>query len=104
MRLWGRRDAIDDATLLVSEMFTNALRHAPSQRYVVAVDWNGGKIRLEMWDSSEHRPTLLPIDALRESGRGMHLISALSAAWGARVTASGKCVWVILPTAGRDAP
>jgi hypothetical protein len=78
-------------------MFNNALIHAPSPDYVVAVDWNGGRIRLEMWDSSPHRPTVLPIDVEEEHGRGMHLIAALAEIWGSRVAASGKCVWAVLP-------
>ncbi|GAA4520142.1 hypothetical protein GCM10023191_096630 [Actinoallomurus oryzae] len=97
LRLWGRSHQVDDGVQLISEMFNNALVHAPSPDYVVAVDWNAGRIRLEMWDSSPHRPTVLPIDVEEEHGRGMHLIAALAEIWGSRVAASGKCVWAVLP-------
>lgn len=97
LRLWGRSGQVDDGVQLIGEMFNNALIHAPSPDYVVAVDWNGGAVRLEMWDSSPHRPTVLPIDFEGEHGRGMHLITALSEMWGCRMAASGKCVWAILP-------
>ena len=102
LRLWGRPGQIDDGVQLIGEMFNNALIHAPSSDYVVVVDWNGGAVRLEMWDSSPHRPTVLPIDLEGEHGRGMHLIVALSEMWGCRVAASGKCVWAILSEVSRE--
>jgi hypothetical protein len=102
LRLWGRFGQADDGAQLIGEMFNNALIHAPSPDYVVAVDWNGGAVRLEMWDSSPHRPVVLPIDFDGEHGRGMHLIAALSGTWGCRMTASGKCVWAVLPSVSQD--
>jgi hypothetical protein len=96
LRSWGRERQVDDAVLIAGEMFNNALAHAPSPEYVVAIDWNDGKVRLEMWDSSPYRPRMLPLDLEYEHGRGMHLIAGLSKTWGSRITASGKCVWVIL--------
>ncbi|GLY85797.1 ATP-binding protein [Actinoallomurus iriomotensis] len=96
LRRWGRSHQVDDGVQLVSEMFNNALIHAPSADYVVAVDWNGGRVRLEIWDSSPHRPIVLPLDFEQEHGRGMHLISALAESWGCHVATSGKCVWAIL--------
>lgn len=102
LRLWGRLHQIEDAIQLISEMFNNALIHAPSPDYMVAVDWNGGSVRIEMWDSSLHGPTLLPVDLEEEHGRGMHLIAAISEMWGSRIAASGKCVWAILPATPKD--
>ncbi|GLY80331.1 ATP-binding protein [Actinoallomurus iriomotensis] len=99
LRLWGRSGQIDDGVQVIGEMFNNALIHTPSRDYIVAVDWNGGAVRLEMWDSSPHRPTVLPIDFDGEHGRGMHLIAAFSETWGCRVVAPGKCVWAVLPDA-----
>lgn len=96
LRAWGWASRVDDAVLIIGEMFSNALTHAPSPEYVVAIDWNGGKVRLEMWDSSPFRPTMLPLDPESEHGRGMRLVAALSEIWGSRVAASGKCVWAIL--------
>ncbi|WP_425550931.1 ATP-binding protein [Actinoallomurus oryzae] len=82
--MWGRSGQVDDGVQIIGELFNNALSHAPSPDYVVAVDCNGGAVRLEMWDSSPHRPTLLPIDFDGEHGRGMHLVAALSEMWGCR--------------------
>lgn len=97
LHMWSRDDIVDDALVIVGELLTNALTHAPSPEYVVAVDWNGGMIRLEMWDSSPFRPQKLPVDLSSEHGRGMRIVDALSAAWGSRITATGKCVWATLP-------
>jgi hypothetical protein len=97
LRTWGRADIADDAEVIVGELWTNAITHAPSAEYVIAVDWNDGMIRLEMWDSSPFRPQKLPLDLDDEHGRGMRIVDALSEAWGSRVAASGKCVWVVLP-------
>jgi hypothetical protein len=96
LRQWGLDDCIDDAKVIIGEMFNNALLHAPSEEFVVAIDWNGGAVRLEMLDSSPARPTVLPEDPFSEHGRGMRLIVSLSRMWGTRLTASGKCVWAIL--------
>jgi hypothetical protein len=101
LRRWDRPHQVDDGVLIISEMFNNALIHAPSPEYVVAIDWNGGWVRLEMWDSSPHHPRLLPIDFEKEHGRGLHLIAALSRTWGSHGTASGKCVWATLPCVPR---
>jgi hypothetical protein len=97
LRAWGRAGIVDDAQVITGELWTNAITHAPSPEYVVAVDWNGGMIRLEMWDSSPFRPQKLPLDLNGEHGRGMRIVDALSEAWGSRVAASGKCVWAVLP-------
>ncbi|MCO5986893.1 ATP-binding protein [Actinoallomurus spadix] len=100
LRAWGRADQIEDATVIIGELFNNALLHAASRELVAAIDWNGGRIRLEMWDDSPDRPKVVPIDFEKESGRGMHLIACLSGMWGSRLAASGKCVWAILPSQG----
>lgn len=97
LMIWGRDDIVDDALVIIGELLTNALIHAPSPEYVVAVDWNGGMIRLEVWDTSPFLPHKLPIDLDNVHGRGMRIVDALSEVWGWRIAASGKCVWAVLP-------
>lgn len=101
---WGRPELVDDAVLVTAELFNNALMHAPSTQYVLAVDRSAGVFRIEMWDSSERRPEKRDPAACAETGRGLHLIEALSIAWGSHVVASGKCVWAVLadPEKGGD--
>lgn len=93
---WGRPDLVDDAALITAELFSNALRHAPSRQYVLVIDWNEGKPRIEMWDSSERLPEKQTLGVEAETGRGLHLVEALSSSWGSRRAASGKCVWAVL--------
>lgn len=96
LRGWGLSGLTDDAALIATELFSNALRHAPSARYVLAVDWNGGRPRIEMWDSGDLLPRKQNPGTDAETGRGLHLIDALATSWGSRRAASGKCVWATL--------
>src|SRR4051812_16371282 len=84
LRKWGRSRSIEDAVVIIGELFNNALEHAPSPHYVVAVDWNDGLVRLEMWDSSRRLPQLRPEDLGSENGRGLRVVQALSDTWGTR--------------------
>lgn len=93
---WGLSRLADDAALIATELFSNALRHAPSPQYVLAIDWNDGKVRIEMWDSGDLLPRKQNPGLDAETGRGLHLVEALSTAWGSRHAASAKCVWAVL--------
>lgn len=96
LRDWGFHGLIEDAVVIAGELFNNALNHARSKQYVLVVDWNGGMPRIEMWDSSDRLPEKRSPGIDSETGRGLHLIEALSTAWGSRQAASGKCVWAVL--------
>jgi anti-sigma regulatory factor (Ser/Thr protein kinase) len=81
------------AVLLVSELVTNAVRHAGST-LTVAVAIGRAAVRVEVRDRSPRLP------ALREStggddewGRGLVLVDALASRWGAERLPSGKRVW-----------
>lgn len=93
---WGLHALVDDAVLVAAELFSNALRHAPSRQYVLVIDWNDGKPCIEMWDSSDRLPEKRRAGIEVETGRGLLLIEALSTSWGSRHAASGKCVWAVL--------
>ena len=47
----------------------------------------------EVHDSSPALPRVLQVDKDAENGRGLHVVSQLSARWGARRTHTGKVVW-----------
>ncbi|MCU0302429.1 MAG: ATP-binding protein [Candidatus Nanopelagicales bacterium] len=84
---------IDDAQLLVSEVVTNAVRHARGP-IAVHAHVRDGFLHLEVGDS---QPELLPerreARAEDESGRGMELVDKLSARWGWKVTERSKVIW-----------
>jgi anti-sigma regulatory factor (Ser/Thr protein kinase) len=112
MRRWGVTDRGDDVAVVVSELLTNALRHAvPQGRLADGSPGGAGRhrwpVRLGLVqpgqfvlcavaDPSPRPPEPKDPDYLAESGRGLHVISALSDRWGWTVPAeSGKVVWAL---------
>lgn len=91
----GFRDVVE---LLVGELVTNALCHAPGPcRFTLsAVD---GLLRCEVEDSDPHLPGLPETRAFDESGRGLQLVDMLACCWGSVRTPVGKIVWFELPIA-----
>jgi anti-sigma regulatory factor (Ser/Thr protein kinase) len=101
LREWGVDDgAASDTEMLVSELFTNALRHTASERIVCALVVTGDLVRIEVTDEgsplTEPRPREAGFD--EEGGRGLLLVGALSDAWGVRAarTGHGRTVWAEL--------
>jgi CheY-like chemotaxis protein len=94
---WGCEDRLDDALLVVSELATNAALHAGTP-YVVTARRRRGALRLDVIDGSEVAPELREHgDRDAEGGRGLYLVSAMSAAWGVeRRSGGGKIVWADL--------
>lgn len=84
---------IDDAQLLVSELVTNAVRHARGP-IAVHAHVRDGFLHLEVGDAD---PDLLPerreAQPEEESGRGIDLVDKLAARWGWTVTERSKVVW-----------
>jgi anti-sigma regulatory factor (Ser/Thr protein kinase) len=86
---------LDDARLVVTELAANAVVHARSSFSVrVRIDESG--VRLWVRDSSRARPMLRHTGPLSTSGRGLHLVDALSVEWGVEVMTHGKTVWADL--------
>lgn len=82
----------DDVTLLVSELASNAVRHARSP-FTVAVGCDAAIVRVEVTDDSPLLPVPQrpPVEAV--TGRGLMIVEALSRRWGVEPTGSGKTVW-----------
>lgn len=90
---WGCQEMEDAATLIVSELVTNAILHAATPAELRA-QWSDGVLRLEVLDNAEGRPPHPRVaDEYDENGRGLFLVDALSAAWGVESTENGKVVW-----------
>lgn len=90
-----------DVKLIVSELVTNAVRHAGSTEKVrVRVKANSERIRLEVVDDGPGFPPA----AARGDGMGLTIIERLADDWG--VDVDGKCtVWVELAkSVGADTP
>ena len=90
------RDVRSAAALLVSELATNAVVHATS-RFDVTVECPtpSGRVRIEVTDSDENRPTPLQPPPSVPHGRGLLLVANLSDEWGVERTTGrpGKTVW-----------
>ena len=87
------------AALLVSELVTNAVRHAKGID-VVTVNLHAGRtwLRIEVQDTDRHWPQPRIPGRHDESGFGFILVDALASTWGVRETEAGKAVWAELDT------
>ncbi|MEW1844684.1 ATP-binding protein [Nonomuraea angiospora] len=93
---WGLQQACEYAELLVSELVTNAVRHA---RGLVRMSLSAadGLLRCEVEDSSPVPPTLRAASRDDEGSRGLLLVEVLSSGWGSVPTGRGKLVWFEVP-------
>jgi serine phosphatase RsbU (regulator of sigma subunit)/anti-sigma regulatory factor (Ser/Thr protein kinase) len=89
---WRLASISDVAELLVSELVTNALRHGHGPVTLTALKLDG-VVTLAVRDAHSPLPRLRRARDSDEGGRGLQLVSTLSARWGARPTLDGKVVW-----------
>lgn len=104
LRQWGLSELTDDASLVVSELVTNAIRYA---RYPVG-EWSDHPITLVLLriaphvmlavsDPSDRAPAPKEPDIVSEHGRGLYIVETYSQAWGwDPLDHGGKAVWAIL--------
>jgi anti-sigma regulatory factor (Ser/Thr protein kinase) len=92
-------DQIHDATVIVSELATNAVRHARSP-FRVSVSELGGFVCITVKDVGESHAALPTNDPDEHAidGRGMAIIDALAHRWGYSALEDGKVVWAQLAT------
>ncbi|GAA3371894.1 hypothetical protein GCM10020367_24560 [Streptomyces sannanensis] len=91
---WGLRPVADETELAVSELATNVIKHVgEGAAATLVLEAFQHVLRVELHDDSHAVPALTSVDSDTECGRGLHLLSALSAGWGTLVTATGKAVW-----------
>ncbi|WP_406112977.1 ATP-binding protein [Kitasatospora purpeofusca] len=90
----------DSAELLVSELVTNALRHAAGE-IGVEVAIGVAVLRVSVRDGSDRPPQLRVAGDLDTGGRGLALVEALASRHGwESAEGGGKVVWFELPLAG----
>lgn len=88
-------ELLDQATLLVSELVTNALRHSDPP-CVLSIRFADAEVEISVEDGNHSMPAARPRDELAEDGRGFVLIDALAADWGSRPIERGKATWFTL--------
>jgi hypothetical protein len=111
MHRWGAADRSHDVAGVVSELLTNALRHALPQPPAPLWPDGQGRVKLGLLsmsyvvlcavaDPSTQAPVIRQPDWLDESGRGLHLVTSLSDDWGYCATPAlgGKVVWATFTT------
>src|SRR5690349_11270578 len=95
LEAWAAESFCDDATLLVSELVSNVVRHVagpPAMRVEIAL--SGPSLRVAVVDSSAVPPALpAPAGGTARGGHGMGLIAAVADRWGSEEHAGGKRVW-----------
>jgi anti-sigma regulatory factor (Ser/Thr protein kinase) len=103
----------DVAILLTSELVTNAITHATvhasrngaaarrgvaAQAVLLVIAADDAGLRVDVHDGSADLPVLAdcPVDLDAETGRGLLLVTSLSAEWGFYRTPGGKAVYFTL--------
>ena len=96
LQTWRLPALTEVAELLVSELVTNAMRHAsgPVELTVLLLD---EVVTFSVRDAEAPLPRLRRAADSDEGGRGLHLVSLLTTRWGSRPTETGKVVWCELP-------
>jgi anti-sigma regulatory factor (Ser/Thr protein kinase) len=89
---WHCDAGAETAELLVSEVVTNAIRHAQSEVDVI-VRLGHGVITVEVHDQSADTPKVQVRDATDPGGLGLKLVGRMSRNWGFDRTPQGKVVW-----------
>jgi anti-sigma regulatory factor (Ser/Thr protein kinase) len=96
---WALHRLRDVAELVVTELVGNVLRHAGTDMEV-AVARDRRSLHISVRDRGPGLPRLGGRDTgeglLREDGRGLLVISALTYAWGCIPVPDGKVVWATI--------
>jgi anti-sigma regulatory factor (Ser/Thr protein kinase) len=86
------QEAVEVASLLVTELATNAVVHAHGG-FEVQVAVGDSSIRVQVHDHDPRLPEHVAPEPGRIGGWGIHLVDRLAAAWGVDPNGVGKCVW-----------
>lgn len=105
----GSIDTISDATLVLSELLSNAVRHAlPASDGGMIVNWHvedvsdGQAVVIAVTDgSTETEPEKKPPSEGGVSGRGLAIVDTIATDWGVRRTPQHKTVWARVPLTHR---
>ncbi|MFD5424502.1 ATP-binding protein [Streptomyces sp. NPDC127084] len=110
---WDLSERFDDVALVVSELVTNALRHAmpadaprgqdqPVRLHLMR--WTG-RLVCAVRDPSQESPVASEAEDSAECGRGLFLVDSFSDSWGWHPLAgqvTGKVVWALFRLAAAD--
>ena len=109
LRRWGTGGLVDDCSLIVSELVTNAIRHGGTA-FSLRLGSDGRWVYGEVFDAGDGLPCPAPGHLDATDGRGLLIVGELADDWGVmRADGGGKTVWFVagldggaLSTAPRD--
>ena len=102
---WDLGAVGEPAELVVSELVTNAIQACPAagahRQVGLRLASDRARVLIEVHDGSPQPPVPADATADDESGHGLRLVEALSAAWDwyPHQATRGKVVWALLPAA-----
>lgn len=110
---WRLPELVEDASLCVSELTSNAALHSGSAFFDVVMDEQPGAVRISVDDQGvvpaaavverdglDDLDDLDDLDGLSSTGRGLLIVSAIARDWGVEETGAGKRVWAEIPRPG----
>ncbi|HEX6468950.1 MAG TPA: ATP-binding protein [Streptosporangiaceae bacterium] len=105
--LGAEHPLVDEAELLTTEVFANAIQHSasgrPGGKVAVSVATEGSAVRIEITDEGGAAGAPhVRADLYAEGGRGLYLLDALAGGWGFRTDRAGTTVWFRLTCASAD--
>jgi Histidine kinase-like ATPase domain len=104
LQRWGVAERREDIAMVISELLTNALCHAvpppghtrPQRPVRLGLLQPGPCVLCAVTDPSKAPPVPQALSSLAETGRGLHIVCALSDRWGYTVLSdTGKVVWAV---------
>ncbi|PVC68380.1 SpoIIE family protein phosphatase [Streptomyces sp. CS081A] len=92
LRKWNHPVDPFTATLVVSELVTNAIRYGAAP-IVLRLITDSATLICEISDAGQAAPHLRHAKAVDEGGRGLLICATLAENWGVRYTPEGKTIW-----------
>ena len=91
----------ESVILIVSELVTNAIRHATDCESVeLTIEVRGTDVHVEVADNDPAPPVLHRPGPDEPSGRGLLLVDAMASRWGWNESGEGKQVWCEVDRSG----
>ncbi|MGH9006686.1 MAG: ATP-binding protein [Acidimicrobiales bacterium] len=90
-------EVVDAATLMVSELVTNAIQHATSL-FEVTIECDDAHLQIDVSDNGSGHPEARNPEVTDPHGRGLQIVGRLADTWGVRAPDGGwhKSVWFTL--------
>jgi PAS domain S-box-containing protein len=99
---WGLDELVFSTEMVVSELVTNAVRHAGGPVGLRLIREN--VLICEVTDPSNTQPRLRRARTTDEGGRGLFLVAQLTTRWGSRYLQHGKTIWTEQPLTAATRP